>query len=314
MATLQLLTTVKKLDAVVLYDYLFEVALEGSAGSIVDVTFDDLARRLNDYGLTTSRSSAFTSAVVRNNVAYLESLGLVARDGFGRARFDLRVYAFGMSAKRAPRRARRSHYENENENENGNEDAKSDDNTKEYINTLVNKQINKLLKEKLSEKDSQERSADREVESERATIAETVASVDFDAPKVKKLRTKLAREIYEPGIHSELIDRAVVAVVKKLATVEELRAAVNRAKDDKRLLATTNGFRGVTTLWRSFALSVKNWYDEAGYTWTPTSNRREPAPENEIRVSTETDYEKLLDRSDALRAEYYARRTRANAN
>ena len=313
MATLQLLTTVKKLDAVVLYDYLFDVALEGSAGSIVDVTFDELASRLNDYGLTTSRSSAFTSAVVRNNVAYLESLGLVARDGFGRARFDLRVYAFGMSAKRAPRRPRtRSHYENENEN--GNEDAPTDDYTKEYINTLVNKQINKLLKEKLSEKDSQERSADREVESERATIAETVASVDFSAPKVKKLRTKLAREIYEPGIHSELIDRAVVAVVKKLATVEELRAAVNRAKDDKRLLATTNGFRGVTTRWRSFARSVKNWYDEAGYTWTPTSNRREPAPENEIRVSAETDYEKLLDRSDALRAEYYARRTRANAN
>ena len=310
MATLQLLTTVKKLDAVVLYDYLFEVALEGIAGTITDVTFDDLARRLNDYGLTTSRSSAFTSAVVRNNVAYLESLGLVARDGFGRARFDLRVYAFGMGAKRAPRRARRSHYENEN----GNEDAPTDDYTKEYINTLVNKQINKLLKDKLSEKDSQERSADREIESERASIAETVASVDFDAPKVKKLRTKLAREIYEPGIHSELIDRAVAAVVKKLATVEELRAAVNRAKDDKRLLATTNGFRGVTSLWRSFALSVKNWYDEAGYAWTPTSNRREPAPENEIRVSTETDYDKLLDRSDALRAEYYARRTRANAN
>jgi hypothetical protein len=114
------------------------------------------------------------------------------------------------------------------------------------------------------------------------TIDAELADFDFGSEYARKFRAKLTRAIYEPGLHADLVDRAIYAVAKKLATPAELVAAIDAAKEERRLRDTTNGYKGARTLWQTFCLYVKSWFDAAGIAWTPTSLRREPAPKRVV--------------------------------
>ena len=50
---LQFLQAVKRIDAAVLFEFLFSVILEGEPGTVETTTFERLAERLNGYGLRT---------------------------------------------------------------------------------------------------------------------------------------------------------------------------------------------------------------------------------------------------------------------
>ena len=264
--TLDFLAAVRRIDAAVIYEFMLTVCLEGMPGTLHNVTLEAIAERLNSYGLRTGRDAAFTAAVVRKNLARLEDLGAVTKQPLQGASFDLTIHsrnAGGKHQQTAMRAASQNDFQNENESQNSTfESAQSTSYTRELI--LINKQI----KQKIS-------ASEKEPEPQQRKTIDALAD-DFAAKT--ELRAKLARDIYEPGIHAQLIDRAVLAVAAGIATCKELKAAVNAAKENLRLYKVTNGFKGAATLWRSFALSVKSWYDAAGFAWTATDWRREPQP------------------------------------
>ena len=277
--TLDFLAAVRRIDAAVIYEFLLTVCLEGMPGTLHNVTLEAIAERLNSYGLRTGRDGTFTAAVVRKNLARLEDLGAVTKQPLQGASFDLIIHsrnAGGKQRQTAMRAASQNdfHFENQNENQLQNstsESAQSTSYTRELI--LINKQIKQNFS--VSEKEP-----DQPQQEQRKTIDELADdfAAKTESADAQRLRAKLARDIYEPGIHAQLIDRAVLAVAAGIATCKELKAAVNAAKENLRLYKVTNGFKGAATLWRSFALSVKSWYDAAGFAWTATDWRREPQP------------------------------------
>lgn len=280
--TLDLLSIIKKIDAAVLFEYFYTVELEGADGTVSRTSFERLAETLNAAGLRTAREQLFTASVVRLNVKRLEELQVVERLNVSGAEFDLRFRRYKAPArtseperketpaetsvpapveKFSARNCVRSHSEFHsdfhNENENGAENGTSSPySSLESIN--INKQINKT---------------------DFLSIEELAEKTPTDSDFFQRFRRLLVRELYEPGLHAELLDRAVLAFAARIVTSREIETAVRKAKEDRALFKRSNGFRGSSTLWRSFALSVKTWYDEAGYFWTPTRNRREPAPE-----------------------------------
>lgn len=285
---LQFYSAVKRIDAVVLYEYVFSIALEGEPGAIMATTFEQIAERLNVYGLRTARAQRWTAATVRANVAVLERVGVAIREPISRAEFNLHVERYagtpsaatGMEPPVPPKPTatvekipvRRSvRFENENENENENERRNSiSETTVPYTRELI--LINKSIKESILE------SEPKEPERDAPTVDDAVRRVDFTDEKVRRLRQAISRDVYEPGLHADLVDRAATAIVQKIATANELKAAIRQAKENRRIQEITNGTKGKNTLWRTLALFVKAWFDEAGYIWTPTANRREKSP------------------------------------
>ena len=280
--TLDLLSIIKKIDAAVLFEYFYTVELEGADGTVSRTSFERLAETLNAAGLRTAREQLFTASVVRLNVKRLEELNVVERIPVSGAEFDLRFRRYKapartseqlrketpaetsvpvpvekFSARNSVRSQNDFHNDFHNENENGAENGTSSPySSLESIN--INKQINKT---------------------DFLSIEELAEKTPTDSDFFQRFRRLLVRELYEPGLHAELLDRAVLAFAARIVTSREIETAVRKAKEDRALFERSNGFRGTSTLWRSFALSVKTWYDEAGYFWTPTRNRREPAPE-----------------------------------
>lgn len=276
--TLDLLSIIKKIDAAVLFEYFYTVELEGADGTVSRTSFERLAETLNAAGLRTAREQLFTASVVRLNVKRLEELNVVERIPVSGAEFDLRFRRYKAPARTseqlrketpaetsvpAPvdkipaRNSVRSQNDFHNENENGAENESTSSSFLE-LDININKQINK--------------------QTDFLSIEELAEKTPTDSEFFQRFRRLLVRELYEPGLHAELLDRAVLAFAARIVTSREVESAVRKAKEDRALFERSNGFRGSSTLWRSFALSVKTWYDEAGYFWTPTRNRREPAP------------------------------------
>ena len=284
---LQFYSAVKRIDAVVLYEYVFSIALEGEPGAITATTFEQIAERLNGYGLRTARDQRWTTATVRANVAVLERVGVAIREPISRAEFNLHVERFAGTPSAATtdteppvppkptatvekfpvRRPVRFQNENENENERRNSISET---AVPYTRELI--LINKSIKESILE------SEPKEPERNAQTVDDAVRRVDFTDDKVRRLRQAISRDVYEPGLHADLVDRAATAIVQKIATTNELKAAIRQAKENVRIQEITNGTKGKNTLWRTLALYVKAWFDEAGYIWTPTANRREKSP------------------------------------
>lgn len=284
---LQFYSAVKRIDAVVLYEYVFSIALEGEPGAIHATTFEQIAERLNGYGLRTARDQRWTAATVRANVAVLERVGVAIREPISRAEFNLHVARYAGTPSAAttdteppvPPKPTATvekipvhssvRFENENENENERRNSISETtvpNTRELI------LINKSIKESILE------SEPKEPDRDAPTVDDAVRRVDFTDDKVRRLRQAISRDVYEPGLHADLVDRAATAIVQKIATPNELKAAIRQAKENLRIQEITNGTKGKNTLWRTLALFVKAWFDEAGYIWTPTANRREKSP------------------------------------
>lgn len=308
---LDVLNQLRRYDCALLYG-LFIEELGENGGTLYDVSFESIAQSANKRGLTTGRGSAFTARVIRDNLAAMERVGAVRKLGQrGDVCFDVNVFNLHAS---------------NDENGNGNKARKGEDTKEEFINinSKTNKQILKFSFRKSNEteqiaNDSEESPADRN-ETETTddnrndgdggtpseTVNDVVACVDFTNERVARLRSKLSRDVYEAGLHADLVDRAVAAVVKGLATVHELQAAVREARDEKKLLETTNGFRGARTLWQTFCRRVKDWFDAAGVVWIPTSNRREPEPVAVVASDSDEELERLLANDARLRAKSLA--------
>lgn len=322
MADLRFLAAVKRIDAAVIYEYLMTL-LEGEPGEVPSLSYERLANRLNEAGLTTGRDAPFSAPVVRTNLRRLEELGCVELTDKDGQRFGLIVRRY--EERRAPEKEREPirfapgqicfHFENENENEH--------QNSKERQGRRLTRDININKINKYSEK-SLDQESDQSGESVNLAQEITLTDLgdptvddaaklhakDVATPKAQRLRARLVRDIYEPGLHADLVDRAVLAVVMGLATPAELRAAVQQSKDEKRLLEQTNGYRGRRAIWQTFALIVKSWFDAEGIYWTRTSLKREPKPETDM---TESKLEALLARDAAIKAETGAKLRAANA-
>lgn len=154
----------------------------------------------------------------------------------------------------------------------------------EEINININKQINKQNLIKIS-------------------VNEEVSRIDFTDPEVKACREKLVREIYEPTLHADLVDRAVAALRLRYVTPKEFRAAINESKDVCRQHEATRGYKGKYRIWETFALRVKGWFDAVGVQWEQTSFRREQAPSVPQAINSEDDVERILLLGDKRREE-----------
>ena len=324
MADLRFLAAVKRIDAAVIYEFLMTL-LEGEPGEVTSLSYERLANRLNEAGLTTGRDAPFSAPVVRTNLRRLEELGCVETIDKDGQRFGLivRRYEERLSEPETEREPIKFapgqicfHFENENENRSQNSKERQGRRLTRDIN--INTKINKYSEKSLDqESDQSGESVNLAQEITLTDLADPTVddaaklhAKDVATPKAQRLRARIVREIYEPGLHSDLVDRAVLAVVMGLATPAELRAAINQSKDEKRLMEQTNGYRGRRAIWQTFALIVKSWFDAEGFYWTRTSLKREPKPETDM---TESKLDALLARDAAIKAQTGAKLRAANA-
>lgn len=323
MADLRFLAAVKRIDAAVIYEYLMTI-LEHEPGEVTSLSYERLANRLNEAGLTTGRDAPFSAPVVRTNLRRLEELGCVEMVDKSGQRFGLIVRRYEErpsepETEREPIRFAPGqicfHFENENENESQNSKERKGRRLTRDIN--INTKINKLSKKSLDRSDQSGEDVNLAQEITLTDLADPTVddaaklhAKDVATPKAQRLRARIVRDIYEPGLHSDLVDRAVLAVVMGLATPAELRAAIQQSKDEKRLMEQTNGYRGRRAIWQTFALIVKSWFDAEGFYWTRTSLKREPKPETDM---TEAKLDALLARDAAIKAQTGAKLRAANA-
>ncbi len=267
-------TRIKKRDAILLYAFHVERKIRSLDAA---TSFERIAVAMNDANCRTARGFAFTGAVVRSCVAELERAGVARREETEPGFFKLTLIEPDDDADRddadvaAPEPKTRENAPLERRGRNV-ETREARSSARKKINIKINKQINKSVSRSNWKEDS------------RPTVDDAVAEVDLAEPRAVAARNSLLRELYEPGLHADLFDRAICALAKRLVTASELKAAIRLAREEKRLGETTNGFRGAKTHWQTFCLSVKSWFDAAGYRWTPTSFRREPRPTFTRRV------------------------------
>ncbi len=142
------------------------------------------------------------------------------------------------------------------------------------INININKKINKPAKDlKISE-----------------TFDDVRELIDFDAPNVAALRRAVVRDIWEPELHSELVDRIVFGLVRGIVGRAEWRGIVAEAQNRRDVYRRSKDGKGAATLWRTVAVKVKSAFDAAGWTWTATTNDREPEPsERSVRRAVADD-------------------------
>lgn len=92
------------------------------------------------------------------------------------------------------------------------------------------------------------------------------------------LRRRLVVALWDPQLKAELVDRVVDLRDRGAISDEEIEAAVRLAKQETELYERTNGARGVASKWRSFASSVRGWYERTGASWSPCLGASEPRP------------------------------------
>lgn len=142
-------------------------------------------------------------------------------------------------------------------------------NRNKYINKNKIKEINKASFQ-FSEED---------LETEKGpTVNDALRQVDFETESFRRTRADIARRVYEQGLHADLVDRITAAGRLGLASRSELMAAFELAEKETALYEKSNGFRGRRTKWETLCPIVKRWYEEAGYRWVKTTNRRETRP------------------------------------
>ena len=125
----------------------------------------------------------------------------------------------------------------------------------------------------------------RELESQYAArmgaFTPNAESRNANAPsddKKSRLRSRIARDIWEPTTRRELVDRLTNLVVNKIATARDLQRAVVDAKKRRDVYERTGGRDGVETIWKALGYWAKCRYEEAGFEWTATSSILEPCP------------------------------------
>ena len=96
-------------------------------------------------------------------------------------------------------------------------------------------------------------------------------------------RLRFVRDIWAPGLRSELVERVIAIKEARFVVAHEITAAVAKAKKQKELYDSTNGAQGVADAWISITSWCKGVYATNGYEWTPCSPNLEPAPPLEER-------------------------------
>lgn len=275
-----------------------------NVGQLRDVTYESLVVELDRLGLKTERGK-FTQRTVSSRLKELVKCGLasVEKNTDGTLNITLFQPSDVLEQKTKQETIKTASCSEENEVEPATKTVTEtvtetetvhvgeDRAYKEYIN---NTQENKQIKPSNSTSSSH-------------SIDALVGQVDFDSPKIRKVREYIARAVYEEGLHADLVDRATAAIARGLVTKAELDSAIREAKERKRQLQTTNGFKGAYHLWETFALKVKSWFDAFGFHWTATSFRREKQPSAIVNVRY--DEERILAEHDKIREQYRANPT-----
>ena len=139
----------------------------------------------------------------------------------------------------------------------------------------------------------------RELESQYAarmgTFTPSAESRNANAPsddKKSRLRSRIARDIWEPTTRRELVDRLTDLVVKGVVSARELERAIKDATRRRSTYEKTVGRDGVETIWKALGYWAKCVYETHGMIWSPTSSELEPCPFKSQSATTEEPEEK----------------------
>ena len=139
----------------------------------------------------------------------------------------------------------------------------------------------------------------RELESQYAArmgaFTPNAESRNANAPsddKKSRLRSRIARDIWEPTTRRELVDRLTDLVVKGVVSARELERAIKDATRRRSTYEKTGGRDGVETIWKALGYWAKCVYETHGMIWSPTSSELEPCPFKTQSAPTEEPEEK----------------------
>lgn len=174
------------------------------------------------------------------------------------------------------------HFHFENEKMNRVVEFENEGQEKEYKNKTKIKQI----KKREIESDEEEASTADAADADQGTEAPSLSAgsvrerVDFESPKVAKLREQVARVLYEETVHPDVIDRAVAAVVLGIGgfTFDQLRRINREAEAEQALYRDTGGNRGVRFRWMVTNLRLKRLYRLNGWAYPATRLGYEVSP------------------------------------
>lgn len=96
--------------------------------------------------------------------------------------------------------------------------------------------------------------------------------------KAQSFRRWLVRQIYEPELRAELVDRIVNLYTSGQASVSEIKETINKARTLKRAFVNSDGMKGKQSMWLTIGAWCKSKYISAGWGWDKTTPRLEPAP------------------------------------
>ncbi|MBR0225298.1 MAG: hypothetical protein IJL92_04485 [Thermoguttaceae bacterium] len=116
---------------------------------------------------------------------------------------------------------------------------------------------------------------------ENAAVDERKASSEekpFQTDYAAKLRRAIVRDVWEPDLRAELVDRCVNLVATKRVTLSELKKAIAEAKEKRRQYELTGGKSGAESIWKPLGAWCRGRYEAEGLVWTKTDKLLEPEP------------------------------------
>ncbi len=116
-----------------------------------------------------------------------------------------------------------------------------------------------------------------------------------------QLHEKIVRNIWEPELYVELVDRIVELVDCNVVSLNELSGAVLLAKSKKALWEASNGEKG-REMWSFLGTWCKKNWERSGRTWTKCSGATERKPEEIKSESIASKVERRLAESDGRNA------------
>ena len=113
-----------------------------------------------------------------------------------------------------------------------------------------------------------------------ATIKECAKAQEpeWQSDYAAKLRRAIVRDVWEPDLRAELVDRCVNLVATKRVTLSELKQAIADAKEKRRQYELTGGKSGAESIWKPLGAWCRGRYEAAGIVWTKTDKLLEPEP------------------------------------
>lgn len=139
------------------------------------------------------------------------------------------------------------------------------------------------------------RELEEEYSAQMGAFTPNAESRNANAPsddKKSRLRSRIARDIWEPTTRRELVDRLTDLVVKGVVSARELERAIKDATRRRSTYEKTGGRDGVETIWKALGYWAKCVYESHGMNWSPTSSELEPCPYKNQSATTEEPEEK----------------------